>query len=567
LVKNFSKYIIAIISLVAICAAAYFVAPQAAGTNEGRWYSIIPPVIAIILAFLTKKVLFSLGSAIIIAGFLPPVKATSSQIPAVFGIPARIVSFVINSLFSIETIRILSFIVIIFIMIEILAASGGFSGVVNLMMKFIRGRKSAQFITALLGVLFFIDDYANAMIIGSSMRPLTDRFGVSREKLSFLVDATSAPVTGLAVISTWIAYEVSLFNSVGSELGITKSGYAMFFDALQFRFYCVLMILFMFIHIFMNVDFGPMRTAEERAKGKDLSKEDAQNLKTGANGFVPQKDIFRIGRPVSAILPICGLVAFHLFLLWLSGGGQEKFENIGSLVNLSYWQRTISDVKNTSRLLVFSSTFGLILAAACAIFVEKLKINRIARSALAGIRHSLLPMAILILAWSLKNCCDNLKTGQFLASVIRGNVTPFLFPPLLFLTACVTSFATGTSWGTMAILIPTGIPVAYALDGNQYGITTMISLGAVLDGAIFGDHCSPVSDTTILSAIASKCDLMRHVNTQLPYSLFTAAIAMLIGYLPAAMGLNWIETVVIATIVIIILLAIIKKLQKPIMTV
>jgi Na+/H+ antiporter NhaC len=119
----------------------------------------------------------------------------------------------------------------------------------------------------------------------------------------------------------------------------------------------------------------------------------------------------------------------------------------------------------------------------------------------------------------------------------------------------------------MAILIPTGIPVAYALDGNQYGITTMISLGAVLDGAIFGDHCSPVSDTTILSAIASKCDLMRHVNTQLPYSLFTAAIAMLIGYLPAAMGLNWIETVVIATIVIIILLAIIKKLQKPIMTV
>jgi Na+/H+ antiporter NhaC len=557
--KNLSKYAAAIIIFVAICAAAWLVAPQAAGTDSGKWYSIIPPVAAIVLAFLTKKVLFSLGTAIILAGFLPQAKTAASGVPQIFAAPARIVSYVTNSIFSIENLWILGFIVIIFIMIEMLAASGGFNGVVRLMMKFIRGRRSAQLITALLGVLFFIDDYANAMIIGSSMRPLTDRFGVSRAKLAFLVDATSAPVTGLAVISTWIAYEVSLFNGVSKELGIDRSGYAMFFDALQFRFYCVIMILFMFIHILMKVDFGPMRAAEQKAAMPGSEKE---NNDKDAPQLSP--DLQRIGRPVSAILPIVGLVVFHLFLLWLSGGGAKKFENIGSLASLSYWRQTISGVKNTSLLLVFSSTFGALLAASCAVFIEKLQSKRIAKAVMAGMKGSLLPMTILVLAWSLKNCCDSLSTGRFLASIIQGNVSPFLFPPLLFIVASVTSFATGTSWGTMAILIPTGIPVAYALDGGTYGLLTMISLGAVLDGAIFGDHCSPVSDTTILSAIASKCDLMLHVSTQLPYSLFAAAIAVLIGYLPAAMGLNWIETVAIAVVVMIVLLAVIKKIQRPI---
>ncbi len=588
MIKKFSKYIASVLIFAAICAAAYWVSPKQLAPDAGRWYSIIPPVVAIILAFLTHRVLFSLGMALVVGGLLPPaesvVKLFFPNLPAVLGWPARSISFVVTSflntgnikqtidgeksfeffsLFNHETFWMLSFVIIIFVMIEILIMSGGFNGVIKLMTRYIKGRKSAQFITALLGVLFFIDDYANSMIIGSSMRPLTDRFGVSREKLSFLVDATSAPVTGLAVISTWIAYEVGLFNQVSNQLGLNKSGYSMFFDALQFRFYCTLMILFLFIHIFMSVDFGPMRIAEEREKRKDLWNRDFNNNNNKEKPAASAEDYFRLGRPVSAILPIIGLVMFHIFLLWYTGGGVEKYENIKSLINFSYWQSTISEVKDTSKLLIFSSSFGLLLAAICALFIEKLPLRKFRHAAVAGIKHCFLPMAILVLAWSLKNCCDSLKTGQFLASVLQGNVSPFLFPPLLFLVASITSFATGTSWGTMAILIPTGIPVAYALDGNQYGITTMISLAAVLDGAIFGDHCSPVSDTTILSSIASRCNHMDHVRTQLPYSLFTAAIAMMVGYLPAAMGLNWIETIVIATILIIILLALIKRFQKP----
>jgi Na+/H+ antiporter NhaC len=174
----------------------------------------------------------------------------------------------------------------------------------------------------------------------------------------------------------------------------------------------------------------------------------------------------------------------------------------------------------------------------------------------------MIPFVILILAWSLKNCCDSLKTGEFLTAILAGRVSPHLFPPAVFLVASVTSFATGTSYGTMAILIPTAIPVAFALDGDSYGPTTMISLGAVLDGAIFGDHCSPISDTTIMSSIASSCDLIAHVRTQLPYSLFVAGLALLCAYLPSAFGLAPGWSFVLAISVMLCFFAVLARYPK-----
>jgi len=173
----------------------------------------------------------------------------------------------------------------------------------------------------------------------------------------------------------------------------------------------------------------------------------------------------------------------------------------------------------------------------------------------------MIPFVILILAWSLKNCCDALRTGEFLAAILAGRVPPYLFPPILFVVASVTSFATGTSYGTMAILIPTAVPIAFAIDGG-YGLTTMISLGAVLDGAIFGDHCSPISDTTIMSSIASNCNLMDHVRTQLPYSLFVAALALLFAYVPSALGLRTRWSLLLATAVMVGLLVVITRHKK-----
>jgi len=536
--KIFTKITGAVIVFSVICALAYFVAlPAAADSDVGPWYSIIPPVLAIMLAFITRRVLFSLGTAIIIGGLLTQATRFTTDAFALFKGLKTTTTCVTSSIADIENLWILSFVVLIFIMLKILVVSGGFNGLIKLTVKFIKGKKSTQLLTAFLGVGFFIDDYANAIIVGSAMRPLTDRFRISREKLAFIVDATSAPVTGLAVISTWIATEVSLFENV--------------------------MLIFVFLNILIKVDFGPMKTAEKKANSGDISEESSTDSTGGKIGKESSLETQRMGKPASAIFPIVGLLLFHLTALWIAGGGLEKISNGYSPASLSYWRQTISDVKSSSQILTLSSSFGILLAVTSAVFIEKLKFKTIAKAALTSVKTSYIPFSVLILAWSLKNCCDQLGTGQFLISILADNISPLIFPALVFFVASITSFATGTSWGTMAILIPTAIPVAFALDGNSYGVTTMISLGAVLDGAIFGDHCSPISDTTILSSIASRCDLIQHVRTQLPYSLFVAALAFLCGYLPAAaFGLRWIWTVGIATLIMAGFLAVLARRVK-----
>jgi Na+/H+ antiporter NhaC len=233
-----------------------------------------------------------------------------------------------------------------------------------------------------------------------------------------------------------------------------------------------------------------------------------------------------------------------------------------SPVSWVYWRQVIGHVKNSPLVLACAALFGLTLALICARLSGSMKISVIRKCFWQGIKRAMIPIVILILAWSLKNCCDSLKTGKFLTSILAGRVSPYWFPPILFLTASVTSFATGTSYGTMAILIPTAVPVAFALDGDTYGLTTVISLGAVLDGAIFGDHCSPISDTTIMSSIASSCNLIDHVRTQLPYSLFVAVLALLCAYLPSACGLSPLWSFALAVLVMICFFVVLTRLGR-----
>jgi Na+/H+ antiporter NhaC len=247
----------------------------------------------------------------------------------------------------------------------------------------------------------------------------------------------------------------------------------------------------------------------------------------------------RQGKARSALVPLLGLIVFHVCALWVAGDGLEKLHAGMHASSWSYWRDTISDVPSSSRILFYSSCMGAGMAVLCVRLWEKQRVSDILRSLCRGAKKGLLPVKILVLAWSLKNCCNALQTGEFLASILVGTLSAVWFAPLVFVVASLTSFATGTSYGTMAILIPTAIPVAFALDGQSYGVTTMIALGAVLDGAIFGDHCSPISDTTILSSISSQCDLLQHVKTQMPYSLLVAGLALTCGYLPSARGLRW----------------------------
>ena len=535
---SWRKILAGLFFFAAICAAVWSVSRESTDTSgQLPWYSIVPPLLAITLAFVTQKVVPSLGVAIAAGAFLSEVPGAALDIGAWAEGSGRIVRLFWNTIRDVGNIQILVFIPLIFVTIELVIRSGGFQGILRWLARCIRGRRSAQGATGLMGVLCFIDDYANAMIVGSMMQPITDRFRISRQKLAFLVDATSAPIAGLAVISTWIAYEVGLLGDTAAQLAIDKNGYSMFFDALAYRFYCWLMIAFVFLHIALRRDFGPMRKAEESVDNENPESPRGRVMPMRIDGEAPAHP-----RAINAILPLGGLLVFHITGLWVDGSGPQLLQEGGSLWSTSYWRHVISAAKNTHIILDMAGLFGLITALFCAILFAALSARDIRRCFVRGLRRASVPIVILILAWTLKSSCSDLGTGRFLTSMLAGKVPGWLFPPIVFVVASITSFATGTSYGTMAILIPTATPIAFALDGEVYGLITIMSIGAVLDGAIFGDHCSPISDTTIMSSMATSCDLMAHVRTQLPYSVSVATIALLLAYLPSGLGLpSWLS--------------------------
>lgn len=523
-----------------VCALAAWGTPETLDPSKsGAWYSVIPPLSAVILAFLTRKLIESLLVAIVLAGLLSTVPFAPIQ-PASWGNGLiGSVGFIMNSLTDSTNLQILAFVALVLAMITVTIVGGGLHGLVQWMAKYAKGRRSAQVITALMGLVIFIDDYANTMIVGSGARSLTDKEKISREKLAFLVDATAAPIAGVAFVSTWIGYQVGLFDKAAKSLGLDKDGYAMFFDSWFFRFYCLLMIVFVLVNVWTQRDFGPMRAAEDRARKGKLEADDAVPMTSQSYSHSKPDPKAHINL-WAGVIPIVGLFVYLLAGMWTDGGGGKFISAAGfaAIFSASNWRYVLSNADNGILIMAQSALFGLVLAWTTALLISKLDVKRIARATLLGLKASILPMTILILAWSLKAACDAVHTGPFLVATVGGVLSPVWFPALLFIVAGLTAFSTGTSWGTMAILIPTAIPIAYQLDGNTYGLTTLICLASVLDGAIFGDHCSPISDTTIMSSISSSCDHIHHVRTQLPYALTVGGISLVFGYIPAAMGVH-----------------------------
>lgn len=550
--KTLTKTAAAVAIFAAICAlAALSQAHSTADAQAAPWFSIIPPLLTIVLAFLTHNILLSIALALITGGLLTTLPSDPTSLSAMLAGLKTTLSYPIDTLKDTANLQILAFVPPIFAMVEIVVVSGGFKAILQRVLPLIKTEKSAQTATALMGLVYFIDDYSNAVIVGSAMRPVTDRFQISREKLAFLVDATCAPIASLAVISTWIVYQVSLFDSTAQTLALPKDGYAMFFDSLAFRFYSILMLGFVFGHVRFGCDFGPMKKAQDKAKIDPPADSDTSTV--SAQDQAP-------ANMLNAVIPLGGLILFHLTGLWIDGGGPAKTTSLGSVVHWHYWREVIGSSENSILILVYAALFSLSLAVLCAALSRSLPMRTIMRCIVIGTKKCLLPCLILISAWSLKNCCDSLSTDGFLTNLLRDSMSPLVFPALVFLVAAVTSFATGTSWGTMAIIIPTAVPIAFALDGQAYGLATIITLGAVLDGAIFGDHCSPISDTTVISSIASRCDHIQHVRTQMPYSLFVAGIALACGYIPAGLGLSPLLSFLIAITVIITVFLVLPRL-------
>ena len=546
------EILLAGLAYLGICALAAYGEQHLEGSGVLVWYSIVPPLLAVTLAIATHRLLLSLGLAVAVGIVLSSVRIASASIrdwfTSVFSQTASVATSVVDSF----NLLIILFIVLILSTISVVIVSGGIQGIIHWLSRFAKGARSTQFVTVLMGFAVFIDDYANTMIVGSAMRPATDQRRISREKLAYLVDSTTAPIAGLAVVSTWIGYEVGLFNEVANSLGIQKDGYSMFFDTLGFRFYCLMTIIFVLANALGGIDFGAMRKAEMRARTTGVViGEDAKLMSSRAFTTLKSASSANV-HPLSAVIPIGSLLGVMLIGFWVDGGGK------GFVLSPSAWREALSNANNL-KILAIASGSGFLLSLFCARLLSRISFSEIGSAVVSGLKGSLLPTAVLVLAWSLKAVCDQLSTGDFLAATVEGVVSPLWFPALLFIVASLTSFATGTSWGTMAILIPTAIPIAYSLDGGVYGLTTAISLGAVLDGSIFGDHCSPISDTTIMSSIASECDPIHHVRTQLPYSLTVAGLALVCGYIPAALGVSSYLGIGAAGVLIVLLFYVVSK--------
>ncbi len=462
--------------------------------------SILPPLIAILFALLFRQVVLSLLVGVWLGvfigngyGFLPSILNTLSDT-----IPLSVASQ--------DHISIIIFSLLLGGMVGIISANGGTSAIVRAVTPRIRNRRGAQVSCWILGCAIFFDDYANTLIVGNTMRPLTDKYRISREKLAFFVDSTAAPVASIAVISTWIGFEVGVLNDVFAHRGMSLDGYSAFIFSIPYLFYPIFTLIFGFLLAVTGRDFGPMRRAEQRAAKGLLLRKAAR----------PAAMETRMGEPSSPWLAFVPILSVVVVTLW----------GIGYTGYSGNWEiREIFAASDSFASLIWGSSAGCFVAAVLSVATRRLSISQTLEHWVDGIKSMMMAVIILSLAWSLSTVCSDLKTADFILSLVSTRVPDWIIPMITFMVAAAMSFATGTSWGTMAITYPLLVPVVI---GTPFLYPT---IAAVLSGAVFGDHCSPISDTTIMSSMASACDHVDHVRTQIPYALSTAAISIVLGYL------------------------------------
>ena len=495
----------------------------------GTWLALIPPVIAIGLALITKEVYSSLFLGILSGALLyaqfNPVKT-------------------VTSLFSVMTeyigdgwnVGILIFLVVLGIMVSIISKSGGAAAYGRWASKKIKSKAGATLATAGLGALIFIDDYFNCLTVGSVMLPVTDKFKISRSKLAYIIDATAAPICIIAPISSWAAAVAS------SAEGTDIDGLAMFIQAIPYNFYAILTLVMIITITLLKVDFGPMRTHELNAEKGDLFTTADRPYESSNNNEVNEK-----GRVIDLVLPIIILIISCVAGMVYTGGFFEGESFYMAFANC-----------DASVGLVLGSFLALVITALIYLPRRVLTFKQFTASIPEGFKAMVPAILILIFAWTLGGFCRSyLGAGEFVGALVEGNATAgIILPAIIFLVSLGLAFATGTSWGTFAIIIPIVIAI-YPTMGTELVMT----IAACLAGAVCGDHCSPISDTTIMASTGAQCNHINHVSTQLPYALTVASVS-LVGYLLMGLIKNIIIVLPIVIVLMIGILVAIKFLQQ-----
>ncbi len=542
------------------------------------WLSILPPVIAIALALIFKEVVVSLFAGVWTGAFIAGGLRIDSFYWFLESILSVVQRYVINALADSGHLSVIIFSLLIGGMVAIISKNGGMAGVVISLTKYARTPATSQFITWLLGVAIFFDDYANTLIVGNTMRSVTDKFRISREKLAYIVDSTAAPVSAVAFITTWIGAELGYIDSGlkmldGFDANVTP--YAIFLSSLKYSFYPGLTLVFILLLIYFQRDYGTMFAAEIRARttgqvaptaGPDLEDNETENLDPVKGA---PKKWYHAAVPVLVVI----FVTIYGLLDTGMGGIYGQLRDAGISVGSSAWGDvwpamsaltgedasffmkigTLIGASDSYVALLWSSFCGVLVAIIITLSAGIMKLIPTIGSMATGFKAMLPALIILTLAWALAITTEELHTATFLSNSLEGAINPYVMPVIVFVLAAVISFSTGSSWSTMAILYPIAIPTAWAIcmaEGMDADISMEILLNVIsvtLGASVLGDHCSPISDTTILSSLASDCNHIDHVRTQMPYALTVGSVSLVLCFVSTYLGGNaWVNVLLFA---------------------
>ncbi len=558
------------------------------------WLTILPPILAILMALIFREVIVSLFIGVWAGAFVAGGLRIDSFYFFVLSFFDVVGTYIVGALTDSGHMSVLVFSLLIGAMVGLISRNGGMAGIVHQLSVFARSPRSAQFITWLLGVAIFFDDYANTLIVGNTMRSVTDRFRISREKLAYIVDSTAAPVASIAFITTWIGAELGYIDdgiSQISELANTMTPYSIFISSLKYSFYPLLTLIFILLLVGMKREYGPMLKAERKARAGDSNTDENAPEVRNMDEFAPVEGAPRIW--TDAFFPVLMVILVTIYGLIDTGmqstysellaagvsltgnGWGEIWANMGLLLadgSDGMFMKLGKLIGNADSYvaLLWSSLAGVTTALIITLSRRTMRLGPAVDTLIEGMKAIMPAVLILTLAWSLALVTEELHTADFLSAAVQGSLNPFLLPGIIFVLAALIAFSTGSSWSTMAILYPLVIPTTWALS-KSYGLEADIAnellfnvISVVLAASVLGDHCSPISDTTILSSLASGCHHIDHVRTQLPYALTVGGVSFVFALLSTYAGGGWLFCSFLLLIGIGILWFVVRWFGKPI---